>query len=1070
MGGTVLLFILLLGAQTFSGAGITGVVRDKSGAVMPGVTVTARNTGTNLVRSALTNESGVYAIPSLPIGAYEISAELAGFQKQVRNDVKLQVGDNLRINFDLEVGQLADTITVTGEVPAIQSESAALGTVISNKTVLEMPLNGREFYALLTLAPGTVAPAPGSTLANRGGINIAGARDTSNSYTIDGIDNGSAGTNGPQIKISVESLQEFRILTNSYSPEYGRGGGGQIIMSTRSGTTEYRGTVWNFLRNEKLDAKNFFDPPDCNKAAPGQACRPIPPLKRNQFGFVYGGPVPKIKNMFFFTGYEGLRNRKSLTSTATVPAEAFHRGDFSSLLPGTVIRDPITRVAFPNNVIPASRFDPVGLAFLNLYPLPTNSKTSGNLVTNPKAIRDNDQATLRLDYNIGKHNLYARHIHNRELIKEPFPGRGNENGVPGFGWDDPLVGNTFSVGAALILSPRFIGNARYGITHMWEPNINWNIVPFNQQIGLCCTSPDPRFWGRPSISLSGYNGLGDNQATPGGRDEYINEWNYTQTFLFRNHNYTAGYNFRTVMIDHLLPNARRGNFSFDGLHSGNAVADMLLGYPRQSQLTPDTSNFRTHQRGQAYSAYFNDDWKITPNLTLNLGFRYEINTPMTDAGDAIASFNFQTGRIVVPDTGKLIPGSIASNFVENSAYGRGLHKSDHNNIAPRIGVAYTVNSKTVLRAGYGVFTDNLAFGNHQTRFVQNSPWFQTKTYRTDNVTGAVINLNTNPFPERVFTQPLLNVNGWDPDFRDGYMQNWNLTIQRQLMSDLTLELAYSASTGTRLLYFNSMNQAFPVGGLLGSGASQTRRLYQAFNNVTKADDIGKSNFHSLQVKVERRFTGGLSLLATYLWSRSMDNGMSSGQDARNIDAEYGPSIFDARQRTVTNFVYEIPLGQGHTLLKEGALAHILGGWQMSGVVTFQSGRPATVGLTGDRSNTAGGGDRPNAVGNPNTGLKTADSFYNKNAFVLAPANTFGNAGRSTLVGPAMQAFDYALMKNFRINENRRIQFRGEVFNILNHPIFGQPGSTFNTADFGAIRSTLVNTTSRQIQLGLKIFF
>jgi hypothetical protein len=1067
---SVFLSVLLLLAQSFSGAGITGVARDKSGAVMPGVTITARNTGTNLVRTALTNEGGVYAIPSLPIGSYEISAELPGFQKQVRSGVPLQVGDNLRINFELEVGQLTDAVTVTGEVPLIQSESAALGTVISNKTVLEMPLNGREFYALLSLAPGTVAPAPGSTLANRGGINMAGARDTSNSYTIDGIDNGSAGTNGPQIKIGVETLQEFKILTNSYSPEYGRGGGGQVIMSTRSGTNEYRGTVWNFLRNDQLDAKNFFDPPDCDKAAPGVTCRPIPPLRRNQFGFVYGGPVPKIKNMFFFAGYEGLRNIKSLTSTATVPIEAFHRGDFSSLLPGTVIRDPVTKVAFPNNIIPQSRWDPVGLALLNLYPTPTNNKASGNLVTNPKAIRNNDQATLRLDYNIGKHNLYARHIHNRELIKEPFPGRGGENGVPGFGWDDPLVGDTFSAGAALVMSPRFIGNVRYGITHMWEPNVNWNIVPFNQQIGLCCTSPDPQFWGRPSISVSGYNGVGDNQATPGGRDEYVNEWNYTQTFLFHNHNYSAGVNIRTVMIDHLLPNARRGNFQFDGLHSGNAVADLLLGVPRQSQLTVDSANFRTHQRGQAYSLFFNDDWKATPNLTLNLGFRYEVNTPMTDATDAIASFNFETGRIVVPDTAKITPGSIAPSFVENSAHGRGLRNSDRNNIAPRIGLAYTVNPKTVLRAGYGVFTDNIAFGNHQTRFVQNSPWFPTKTYRTDAVTGAVINLATSPFPEQVFTQPLLSVNGWDPDFRDGYMQNWNLSVQRQLASDLTAELAYSGSKGTRLLYFNSVNQAFPVGGPLGSGASQTRRLYQAFNNVTKADDIGNSTFHSLQMKLERRFRSGLSLLGTYLWSKSLDNGMNSGQDARNVDAEYGLSSFDVRHRLVTNFVYEIPLGAGHTYLKEGVISHVLGGWQMSGVVTLQSGRPSTIGLTGDRSNTAGGGDRPDAVANPNTGAKTVDSYYNKDAFVLAPANAFGNAGRNTLVGPGMQAFDVALMKNFRFDENRRVQFRTEAFNVLNHPIFGQPGSTFNTADFGTIRSTLVNTTSRQIQLGLKIFF
>ena len=317
------------------------------------------------------------------------------------------------MNFALEVGQVTDTITVTEEAPVIQSETAELGTVINNRTVLEVPLNGREFYALLKLVPGTVSPAPNSGLAHRGGVSVAGARETSNAYTIDGIDNGSAGTNGPQIKIGVETLQEFKLLTNSYSPEYGRGGGGQVVMTTRSGTNEYRGTVWNFLRNDWLDAKNFFD----SRPKP-------PPLRRNQFGFVFGGPVGSLENLHFFTGFEGLRNRKSLTSGATVPNAAWHDGDFSSLLPGRVIRDPLTSDPFPGNIIPQDRWDPIGKEFVEFYPDPTNSNRSRNLITNPSQDRDNDQATLRLDYSFGAHNIYARHIYNRELIAEAFQGRG----------------------------------------------------------------------------------------------------------------------------------------------------------------------------------------------------------------------------------------------------------------------------------------------------------------------------------------------------------------------------------------------------------------------------------------------------------------------------------------------------------------------------------------------------------------------------------------------------------------------------------------------------------------------
>src|ERR1051326_5979350 len=380
-----------------------------------------------------------------------------------------------------------------------------------------------------------------------------------------------------------------------------------------------------------------------------------------------------------------------------------------------------------------------------------------------------------------------------------MPGPGQPNGIPGFGWDDPLVGNNFMMGAALVYSPRVIGNLRLGINHMLEPNINRQLIPFNQQVGLAGTSTQPINYGRPSITVTGFSGVGDYGGAPGERDEWSHEANYTQNVLLGNHNLSAGFNFRLTHIDHKLPNARRGSFSFDGSLSGNAVVDMLLGYPRQSQLTPDSANFRTHQRGSNPSAFFNDDWKVTPNLTLNMGIRWEFTTAMQDADDAISSFDFVTGKIIVPDKTKLPP-TIDPNLVENSPYGRGLRNNDYYNFQPRFGLAYTFHPKTVIRSGYGVFTDVLSYGNAQIGFVQNSPWFPTKTYRVDNTTGPAISLMNSPFPDRVFNAPLLTMTGWDPNYRDGYVQNWNLTVQRELMNDLALEVAYTGSKGTKLFF------------------------------------------------------------------------------------------------------------------------------------------------------------------------------------------------------------------------------------------------------------------------------
>jgi hypothetical protein len=876
--------------------------------------------------------------------------------------------------------------------------------------------------------------------------------------------------------VSIETLQEFKVVTNSYSPEYGRGSGGQVIMTTRSGTNEYRGTVWEFVRNAGLfDAKNLFDPPYCDQVAPGTKCGPIPPLRRNQFGAVLGGPVPKVKNLFFFMAYEGLRSQSSYPSIVTVPIAAFHNGDFSSLLPKTVIKDPLNGVPFTGNIIPANRMDPIGVAFLNLYPQPTSSGVASNLLSNSLTTTNEDQATLRLDYHIGKHTIYARHLYDRTDNRYPCTSRGATVCAPGFNWDDPIMGNIFTVGSTLVFTPNLIGNARIGVNHVHEYNVNGHFVPFNQQVGLCCTDTNPYFWGRPSISATGYQGVGDGGL--GGREDWMPEANYTQSILKGNHNLSAGFTAKYMHVNTILAGSRRGTFSFDGSWSGNPIADMLLGLPRTSTFTPSTANLLAKQRGKQYAWFFDDDWKVTPNLTLNLGVRYELTEPQYAADDAIASFDFTTGKIAVPDISKLPPiypatgfvgGVLPPSLVENSPYGRTLKQgATKDQFNPRIGFAYSFNPKTVLRGGYGVFRQYLTIGNQETQFSQFSPWFPTKTYQTDSTTGPVISLTQNPFPDKIFTAPLLQVSGWDPGFRDGYNQNWNLSIQREVAKDLTLETAYLGTKATKLFNSYNYNQSFLVGGPLGSGSQQSRKRYPNFSTVSLVNDEANSSFHALQLKLERRFSGGLSLLGSYLWSKALMT--EPTQDT--LGMEKALANFDARSHVSANFIYEVPLGLGHRYLNSGPLSYVLGGWQTSSIIVLQTGRPVTIGTTGDLSNT-GASVRPNQVGDPNSGAKTANSFWNASAFVLPAPSSFGNAGGSTLIGPGMRSIDFSMVKNFSLGSDtkRRAQFRGEIFNVFNHPIYANPSATFNASNFNTITGTLVNTTSRQIQLALKIFF
>lgn len=1053
---------------------LTGIVTDPVGAVLPGVRITITHLETNLERTFITDEHGDYTVPLLPVGTYRIETELSGFRTAVAENIFLSVDDRLRVDFMLQIGEVSERLTVTENTPVVQSESSSVGVVIDNQKIVEFSLNGRQFESLAQLVPGTVSPAPGSNLSFRGGFNAAGARETANNNLLDGIDNNDPAINNFTLRPILDAIQEFKVLSSSYSAEFGRSGGAQVIVSTRSGTNEFHGSLWEFLRNDKLDARDFF-----NKKGSGVK----PPFHRNQFGATAGGPI-RHDRTFVFAAYEGVRRRQVFTSQQQVPTEAFRRGDLSAVV--GPLRDPENRggPTFPGNQIPANRINPIAKRILDRgsFPLPTSGVAGPNnyLAVNPFP-NDVDQYNLRLDHRIsGATALFGRYGFTKDVLPTPCAdqaafdrfsvvgyyltaGNSQTACLPGFGHNDVTRAQSMALGLTNIFSPTVILEIHGGFNRQVQSR-----VPFasgnkdiSAELGIPASS-DPKDFGHPLIDIAGFSTIGDRgyQKRAGTTGQVAASVSYTAT----SHTIRTGLDLRRILFN-AGSNVREA-IHFSGLWTGNAFADFLLGLPSQTTHDP-TDSFRYHSLN-SYNWFVQDDYTVSTRLTLNLGLRYEYNTPDVEKQNRMAQINVQTFQYELA--------------AQNGA-SRSLYNPDKNNFGPRVGFAFRPegNGKSVFRGGYGVFYDLAVVGN-DLFFVRIGPPFQKPETFDAGAFPSDLNLS-DPFRSaRPPTSQIYDVPSIEPNFRDAYIQHWNLGYQRQLPSKILFDVSYVGNKGTRLVKTVDVNQARPVVGSL-QPPIQPRRPLSAYGAIPLLESSGNSIYHALLSRLERRFSDGLSFLASYTFGHAIDDstGRNVTQDARNLRADRGNSDFDARHRLAVSYIYELPFGRGKPLGKNWgqALNAVLGGWELSGIGTFQSGQPIFVQFSPSNqiSNTGSTRDRPDIAHvldgslfvtsvQPVIQHRSDKAVYlTAAAFSTPTTGEFGNAPRNYFNGPGTNNWDFMLGKNFR-KEDWNVQLRAEFFNAFNHPSMNQPNRFIDAKAFGTITSTFLQ--NRQIQFGLKI--
>ncbi len=795
-------------------------------------------------------------------------------------------------------------------------------------------------------------------------------------------------------------------------------------MVTQAGSNQYHGSAYHYLRNASLDARNFFDPP-------GQ---PIPKFQRNQFGGVLGGPVRR-ERLFFLLGYEGTRLRQGQTRTARVPTAAEKSGDFSAS-PEPVI-DPFTQRPFPGNRIPPERLDAIGRALAGYWPDPNRSDPTQNFVSSPVAKGRADQAYGRLDhYFSARDTAYVRYnfAHDRSLT--PFS-EGVTN-LPGFGAFVINRGQNAAVSETHVSGPRTVWEARFGFNRLRRQVLQQNIGnDIGGRLGIPGLSRKPEDFGFPAILAAGYDALSDNTALPIIRRDHTWHWLGSATHVRGAHTWKAGMEHRRFAADGVNNVYARGQFTFRPTLTRNAVADLLLGLPTLTLRTIIDNPMAL--RASAWNAYFQDDWRVTARLTLNLGLRYELNRPPADAENRFTFFDPATRALV---------------RAGSAGYPRSGFRGDHNNFAPRAGLSWSAG-KSVLHAGYGVFYD-LAILEANSGLYYNPPYFELSLFFPS--AQRLLTLR-DPFPTGGGITPAPSLQSIQPDFRTGYVQQWNVSVERELPGRLAGRLAYVGSKGTKLLRRRDLNQPPP-----GAGNPNARRPIPAFSSISLAESAASSIYHSGQLSVERRFRPGVVFSAAYTWAKSLDDmseflaatgDQSFPQNSQDLRSERGRSNFDLRHRLVFFASYDLPRG-----------------FQVHAIGVAQSGPPFTPQLSFDNSNTGNtggifGADRPNVIGDPNAGPRTPDHWVNAAALVTPPPLTFGNAGRNILEGPGLTTLDVAVVKGFVLSEALRLEARAEVFNLANHPNFDLPRRFSDLPAFGRVASA---GPSRQAQFSLRLRF
>jgi Carboxypeptidase regulatory-like domain len=1086
-------------------ARLLGTVLDPSSATIVGASVTVTSVATSQQRSALTAPSGEYSIPFLPIGEYTILVQAPGFQPKSLKGIVLQVDQEARFDVTLNVGSATDAVTVQAESPLLVTDLSSVGQVIENKAIINMPLNGRAFWQLAQLTPGVVFTPGGSDItsggqgirATRVGLRISGSSRLAGGWFLDGFDITEYELGATSITPSTDAIEEFKVLAGGMSAEYALPS--VINAALKSGSNSFHGSAYEFLRNEKLQARNFFS-------------TTVPPLKRNQFGATFGGPIRKDK-IFFFGDYEGGRTRQGTTINSVVPTAGNLNGDFTG---GRPIFDPLTtavsattsgqftRTAFAGGVIPANRIASQAAYFRSMFPDP-NSGASRYLFS-PALSLDTDKFDVKVSPRIDeKNNIVSRYsfVNNTETDPAAYPALGNY----------PLRSRSQNVGLSFL--------------HIFTPHLTWEIAGNYYRTFFYFLNAS-NFNGKDVVSaagITGFEGISNLQpaapllnlsgyAALAGSTDNRPKANRIRTYQYRssvswsrgNHDMKFGAQLSHQAHAFLNGNASQGTFNFDGRYTqnplsagntGDAFADFLLGYPFSVQrATPiqifgDSGNF-FHMFGQ-------DDYRITRNLTLNLGVRWEVNSMLVGIRGQSNAFDFATGKIIIPTRNgtpdlTVQPGAAAAWNVfrplletsEEKNLPWSLRHGNPHDIAPRIGFAWRPfgSSKWVIRSAYGIFyvypDSNILLGQVRT------PPFVILQMINNDVPTATTLVPRRTLANYFLGQSLLDINATPApstggtDYASTYTQTWNFNVQREFAHNIAVEVGYVGNKGTHLQASSAQNVPLP-----GPGNVQARRPYPQWGVLDYKIWGGSSKYHSLQAKFDKRFSGGFSFLGSYSFSNCLD---APGSEEGSAPAYYldnlykGRCDYDVPHNFVTSYIWELPFGKGRRFLGSApkALDYVIGGWQWQGINTLQSGVPFNISISVDRANTATS-QRPDSIAPPVQPNSLSCWYFTSSnpacksllpsqadTFVLPALNTYGNAGRNLMRGDRLIQLDMSLIKNFPVTESKTFEFRAQVFNLTNTPSFAAPNGSVNLATGGTITAT--RNQPRLYEFGLKFSF
>ena len=1109
----------LVSAQQISGS-IRGTVTDPSGSVVPSAAVTVKQIETGLMRAAVTDRNGGYVLVELPVGHYRLEVVAKGFQKYLQEGISLDVNETAAVIVHLKVGSETQQVEVNADAALVQNTISSLGQTVMQREILDLPLDGRNFSQLGTLQPGVVPLTPG--LLEAGGparenqaYAVDGQRPESNNFLIDGADNVSSVDGGFVLKPPIDAISEFRILTHNANAEFGRNTGSTTNIVTRGGTNSFHGAAWEFLRNDAMDSSDYFT-------------QSLQPLKQNQFGATFGGPIVKDKT-FFFGYYEGFRNRQGESVPATVPSADERTGNFAELctsLNGTfnssgICSNPAGQLTFFGQPVPGNQLtlftpiDPIATNVLPFFPAP-NAGPNGFIGTETLS-ENNDQFGLRLDHYLSRADtLNFRYMYSSGPTTDPLSPVGAN--VPGFPVGEYDRAQNFVAQDTHIFSPTTIGVARFSFlrnTFLLDEHLNHESP---SDLGFQYAPTLASAAGPPFIQIGGYASVGDPITGP--RNTYQNTFDLSGSlsWIHGRHEMKFGGGYRRDQINALQGIATNGFFVFAGIPSfenflyNDGFANYLSGNP--VVFLQGGGNFNREIRDRALDLYGQDTYKISSNFTLNLGVRYELPFPSTEQHNMVNLFVPGAQSTVIPNAkpGLLYPG--------DPGVPAGLIPTQKTAFAPRVGVAWDPrgDAKTVVSAAYGIFYE---------------PYYTGEGGPLQDPISAPPYLKTLQlsFPINSFANPFYSPDPFATDFPTPmtllvvsrnlhlpYAQDWNLNIQRSIGQNWLLQVGYVGTTGVRLPRFIEGNPAvyYPGVDTTSTGCSvaqpcpistennvNNRRLYSGctlaqppsaciYGSVGEIASIANSGYNAFEASLRKRFSHGLSFLASYTWSHAIDDvssfnitGSASqpvagendlAQNPFDLRAERGPSMFDARHRLVFSYQWGLPFLQ-HSQAWYG---HVLGNWQLNGVFTAMAGTPFTVfdsndvSLQGQAPEISGfSSNRPNLVGNPNSGPRTAAQWFNVNAFQpivqdpLSPVEQFGDEGRNAVLGPKYVNWDFSAFKNIRLTETKEFQFRGELFNVLNHVNYRLPVSDIESANFGQIQQ---DVSPRVIQVALKFLF